>query len=453
MYDKVIANGTIVTETAAYPADVGVSGERIEAVGVGLQGEQIIDAAGCYVIPGGVDVHVHLQMSVGQYTSSDTFESGTAAAACGGTTTVVDFVEPKGDQPMMEALAARRAAADPQVAIDYGLHMTIPAWHADHALGQITEVMAAGVYSFKLYQAYGPLCLDDVRLYAALQALGEHGGLPILHSENGPVIDRMRAEAVAAGRLEPIWHARTRPTGLEGEAVGRALELARLAQSPLYIVHVSCADSLARILSARHAGEMAYGETCPQYLFLTAERLTGEHSERFICAPPLREAADQESLWRALARGDLQVVSTDHCPFTAAEKAAEADFTRIPGGLPSIEARLALIHHAVRQGWMDLTRWVGTCCTAPARLFRLPDKGHIAPGYDADLVVFDPERQVELSAGWLHERVDWSPYEGMALRGWPREVMSRGEVIVREGEYLGEAGRGRFIRAGCRTRR
>jgi dihydropyrimidinase len=448
MHEKVIANGVVVTATVAYPADVGITGERIAAVGVGLQGEQVLDAAGCYVMPGGVDVHVHLQMTVGRYTSSDTFQSGTVAAACGGTTTVVDFAEPEGDQPMMEALAARRALADPQVAVDYGLHMTIPAWHADHALGEIPAVMAAGVYSFKMYQAYGPLCLDDVRLYAALQALSLHDALPILHSENGPVIDRLRAEAVAAGHSAPIWHARTRPASLEGEAVGRALELAHQAGAPLYIVHVSCAESLERIVHARQRGWRVYGETCPQYLFLTAEKLTGEHSERFICAPPLRGAADQESLWSALARGDLQVVSTDHCPFTAAEKAAEAEFTRIPGGLPSIEARVGLVHDAVRQGRLDLNRWVATCCTAPARLFRLPYKGHIAPGYDADIVVFDPSSQAELAAGWLHERVDWSPYEGMTLSGWPREVFSRGTLIAQGGEYLGEPGRGRFIRAG-----
>jgi dihydropyrimidinase len=448
MYERVIANGVVVTATADYPADVGITGERIAAVGLGLQGEQVLDAAGCYVIPGGVDVHVHLQMTVGGYTSSDSFESGTAAAACGGTTTVVDFVEPKGDQPMIEALAARRAEADPQVGIDYGLHMTIPAWHADHALSEIPAVMAAGVYSFKMYQAYGPLCLDDVRLYAALQALGRQGGLPILHSENGPVIDRLRAEALAAGRTAPIWHARTRPASLEGEAVGRALELAHQAEAPLYIVHVSCAESLEQIVQARQRGWTVYGETCPQYLFLTAEKLAGEHSERFVCAPPLRGTADQESLWGALARGDLQVVSTDHCPFTATEKAAEADFARVPGGLPSIEARLSLVHEAVQGGRLDLNRWVATCCTAPARLFRLPYKGHIAPGYDADVVIFDPAQQVELAAGWLHERVDWSPYEGMALTGWPREVFSRGALIVREGEYLGEPGRGRFIRAG-----
>jgi dihydropyrimidinase len=448
MYEKVIRNGLVVTAAAAFPADVAIDGERIAGVGLGLQGERVIDATDCYVIPGGVDVHVHLQMSVAKYTSSDTFESGTVAAAHGGTTSIVDFVEPEGKASMLSALEARRAEADDQVAIDYGLHMTIPAWHADHALDQIPATMAEGIYSFKMYQAYGPLCLNDTQLYTALKALGRNGAFPILHSENGPVLDRLRAEALAAGRVEPIWHARTRPADLEGEAAGRALDLARQADSPLYIVHVSCKETLDRVAAARRRNQAAYGESCPQYLFLTEEKLTGRHAERFICAPPLRTAADQAALWGGLARGELQVVSTDHCPFIASEKGAEPDFTRIPGGIPSIEARLSLVHEGVQRGELSLMRWVESCCTAPAQLFKLPRKGRIAPGYDADVVIFDPEREVVLSAEGLHEQVDWSPYEGMTVRGWPREVLSRGKLIVKDGEFRGAPGRGRFIRAG-----
>ncbi len=448
MFDLAIRNGTVITSAAAFPADVGVKGERIAVLGFDLKGDKEIDAEGCYVIPGGVDVHVHFQMTVGKYTSSDTFESGTVAAVHGGTTTIIDFVEPKGNESMLSALTARQAEADPQVAIDYGLHMTIPAWHTDHALEQIPKAMAAGVYSFKMYQAYGPLCLNDERLFSALQALERHGGFPILHSENGPVIDRLRADALAAGRIAPIWHARTRPGTLEGEAAGRALELAQQAGAPLYIVHVSCAEALDQVAGARRRGQAAYGETCPQYLFLTEDKLTEERGERYICAPPLRKRLDQDALWRGLARDELQVISTDHCPFTTPEKEGEPDFTRIPGGIPSVEARLSLVHDAARRGMMPLTRWVEACCSAPARLFKLPRKGHIAPGYDADLVIFDPEGEVQLSAGALHERVDWSPYEGMAVTGWPRTVVSRGKLIVRDGEYLGRAGQGRFLRAG-----
>ncbi len=447
MYDLVIANGTVVTAESVQPADVAIHGERIAAVGPNLRGEQRIDASDCYVIPGGVDVHVHFQMTVGQYTSSDDFESGSVAAACGGTTTFVDFAEPKGEESLLSSLERRRAQADGRVAIDYGLHMTIPAWHAGHALDEIPAVMAAGVYSFKMYQAYGPLCLDDVRLYKALRALGRGGALPILHSENGPLLDQLRAEALAAGHTAPIWHARTRPAALEGEAVQRALALAQQADAPLYIVHVSCADSLVQLAAARARGQIAYGETCPQYLFLTEEQLAGPHAERFICAPPLRTPADQVALWDGLAQGMLQVVSTDHCPFTAAEKAAEPDFTRIPGGLPAVEPRLSLVYDGVRRGQISLARWVEVCCTAPAQLFRLPRKGQIAPGYDADLVIFDPDLAVTLAAEGLHETAGWTPFQGVQLTGWPRDVLSRGVQIVRDRQFVGTLGRGRFIRA------
>ena len=448
MYQTVISNGTVVTAAAAFQADVGISGERIAAVGLGLRGEKQIDASGCYVIPGGVDPHVHLQMRVGQYTSSDTFASGTEAAACGGTTTVVDFVEPEGNESMLEALDKRRSEADGQVVVDYGLHMTIPAWHADHALDQIPQVMEAGIYSFKMYQAYGPLCLNDTRLYAALRVLGSLDALPILHSENGPMIDQLREEALAAGHTDPIWHARTRPSRLEGEAVGRALDIAHQAGSKLYIVHVSCLESLQRIDAARQRGQNALCETCPQYLFLTDDKLKAPKGELYICSPPLRKARDNDVLAGALSRGVIEVVSTDHCPFMAAEKAAQVGFTQIPGGVPSVEARLGLVHELARRGSLSLSGWVNTCCTAPARIFRLPGKGHIAPGFDADIVVFDPHRIVVLSAEWLHEKVDWSPYEGIKLNGWPRDVFNRGAWVVRDGEFVGRTGRGRFLQAG-----
>ena len=448
MYETVIAGGEVVTAGGSFQATVALSGERIVAVGLGLEGDRVIDASGCYVIPGAVDVHVHLQMWAGGYRSSDTFASGTVAAALGGTTTVVDFVEPEDEQEMIAALVARRREADDQVAVDYGLHMTIPAWHADHALSEIPAVRDAGIYSFKLYQAYGRLRLDDVRLYATLRTLAHRGGLPILHGENGPVIDLLRDEAVRNDHTEPIWHARTRPAELEGQAVAAALGLAGLVGSPLYIVHVSCAQALEAVVSARERGQTVYAETCPQYLFLTKDELVGENGRRFICAPPLRTEMDQIELWRALARGDIQVISTDHCPFTAQEKTAETVFTQIPGGLPSVEARLSLVYDAARRGLLTLNQWVDRCCTQPARLLKLPRKGQVAPGFDADLVVFDPQRQVTLSAQWLHENVDWTPYEGISIAGWPRHVFSRGEWVVRDGEFRGRAGRGRFRPAG-----
>ena len=449
-YDLVIAKGTVVTAKAVYAADVGIAGEEIAAIGQGLRGRRTLDARGCYVLPGAVDVHVHLQMPVsgGRYVSSDDFASGTVAAAHGGTTTVIDFVEPQPGQSLLQALADRRAQADGGVAVDYGLHMTIPTWHADclERHSEIPAVIEAGVPTFKLYLAYAGLRLDDAQLYTVLRALAAHGALPIVHCENGPVCDCLRAEALAQGHTAPRTHALTRPARQEAEAVGRALDIAALAGAPLYVVHVSCAEALERVVAARRRGQPAYGETCPQYLALTAEVLERPGGERFICAPPPRSEDDQAALWGALARGELQTVATDHCPFTLAEKAAGADFTQAPGGLPGIEARLSLLHTlGVRGGHLSLSRWVEVCCTAPARLFGLRRKGDIAPGFDADLVIFDPAGEITMSADSLHEKVDWTPYEGWRLRGWPRVTVSRGEVIVEDGCFVGELGRGRFV--------
>ena len=446
--DLVIRNGTLVTTAGVHPADVGIADGQIVALGEELKAESEIDATGCYVLPGAVDPHVHLQMPVGDLISSDDFTSGTIAAARGGTTTVIDFVEPKEGQPLPEALTARRAEADGQVAIDYSLHMTIPTWHAAHpeALELLPEMVEEGITSFKLYQAYEGLRLDDAQLYTVLRAVAAVGGLPIIHSENGPVCERLRADALAVGHTAPRYHALTRPPRQEAEAVGRAIDLAALAGSPLYIVHVSCAKALARLAVARHQGEPIYGETCPQYLALTAEVLDGPGGERFVCSPPLRSQADQEALWDALARDGLDVLATDHCPFTAAEKASPSVFTEIPGGLPSIEVRLSLTYSlGVLAGRLPLERWVEVCCTAPARIFGLSHKGQLAPGFDADLVIFDPQAEAVLGVGALHEKVDWTPYEGLRVTGWPRDVLSRGRIIVRDEEFVGEPGWGRFV--------
>jgi len=447
--DLVIRSGDVITAGGIFRADVGVRGEQIVAVGNNLRGAAEIDAAGCYVIPGAVDPHVHLQMPLGAYTSADSFATGTVAAACGGTTTIIDFVEPGAGQPLLDALAARRAEADGAVAVDYGLHMTIPAWHAQRArvLSQVPDVLTAGCSSFKMYLAYDGLMLDDVSLYMAMAAVGKAGGLPIVHCENGALCDLMRKVSVASGRVAPVDHAFTRPPRQEAEATSRAIDMAALTGSPIYIVHVSCAASLERVKAARARGDVVYGETCPQYLLLDWRRLKEAHGERLICAPPLRTATDSDPLWRALARGELDVLSTDHCPFMAADKAGHPDFTTIPGGLPSIEPRLSLAYHFGRAAGLSLERWVDVCCSRPAQIFGLPRKGHIAKGFDADLVIFDPNRVITLASGrTLHERADWSPYEGMRLRGWPRHVLSRGRVIVRNAMFTGSADHGRFVK-------
>jgi len=451
--ELVIKNGTLVTPGGIFPADVGIAGERIAALGEDLHGAVELDATDCYVLPGGIDPHVHLQMPVGKYISADDFTSGTIAAALGGTTTVIDFVEPKPAEPLMEALEKRRAKADGRVAIDYSLHMTIPTWHADHpeTLDALPEVVAAGASSFKLYLAYAGLRLDDAQLYRALKSIADAGGLPIMHCENGPVCETLRAQAVARGNTAPIYHALTRPPRQEAEAVSHAIDFAALAGSPLYVVHVSCEEAMLRIQAARVRGEPVYGETCPHYLLLDGLALNRPGGERLICAPPLRTKEDNEALWGGLAFEDLDVLATDHCPFTAAEKSGHANFTTIPGGLPSIEARLSLAHHFGQQHWMTLKRWVEVCCTNPARIFGLERKGRIAPGFDADLVIFDPNQWVTLQAGvggasppTLHEQVDWSPYEELRVQGWPRDVLSQGRVVVRDGEFVGQPGWGQF---------
>jgi dihydropyrimidinase len=446
--DLVIKGGTVVTAAGRFRADVGVAGHRIAAVGRDLDGGRALDATDCYVLPGAVDPHVHLQMPSGAYVSADDFTSGTVAAACGGTTTLVDFVEPLAGQSLVEALAARRTEADGRVAVDYGLHMTIPAWHAgrEDTYEALGDVIAAGLPSFKLYMAYEGLRLADDQLYRVMRAVAAAGGLPIVHAENGPVCEVLRAKAVARGDVAPIYHAHTRPPRQEAEAVGRAIDLAALAGSPLYVVHVSCAASLARILAARAHGEAIYGETCPQYLALDEEALAGDEGPLLICAPPLRTAPDRRALWEALVGGGLDVLATDHCPFAEAEKRAHEAFTTIPGGLPGVEARLSLAHHLGGPRGLSLERWVAVCCATPARIFGLTRKGHVAPGFDADLVIFEPRRAVTLQPGrTLHEGVGWSPYQGMLVQGWPRDVLSRGRPVVRDGEFVGQPGWGQFI--------
>lgn len=447
-FDLILKNGVIVTSSHTFTADVGIRGEHIAAIGENLSGGREIDAAGKYVIPGGVDIHVHMQMPLGpDVISSDTFFTGTRAAAMGGTTTIIDFVEPRAGEPLVEALAARRAEADPQVVIDYGLHMTLGPTEIAK-LDQVPEAFAAGCTSFKLYMAYG-LRLTDGELLLALEAVRAVGGQPVIHAENWDVICTLIARNLAAGRTTPPWHPRSRPALLEGEAAGRAIDIARFVGVPLHIFHVSCADVVQRIRAARAAGWPITGETCPQYLFLTqaAYDAPGIEGTLPVCSPPLRPQSDQEALWQALAAGDLQLVTTDHCPFNRATKARGlGNFSKIPGGVPSIEMRLAGLYQGVVRGQFSLNRWVELCCTAPARLMGLEQKGDIAPGLDADLVVFDPHRQVTLSTDFLHENVDWTPYAGVELQGWPALTISRGEVIVERGQFRGQPGRGRFLR-------
>jgi dihydropyrimidinase len=447
-YDLVIKDGTVVTAVSTYRADVAVNGEHIAAIGQDLSGTRELDAGGKLVTPGAVDIHVHMQLALSSgFVSSDDFFTGTRAAALGGTTTIIDFVEAKPKQRLLDALASRQAEADPQVAIDYGLHMTLGPDEIGR-LDQVPEVYAAGCTSFKLYMAYG-FYLTDGRLMQALEAVRDVGGLPVVHAENWDLICTLVERNVAAGRTSPQWHPRSRPAIMEGEAAGRVIDIATMVGTPLHIFHVSCEATAKRIADARRRGLPVTGETCPQYLFLTEDAYDAPGLEGAlpVCAPPLRPQADQNALWQALANEQLQLVTTDHCPFTKADKARGlGDFSQIPGGVPSIEMRLsAIFSRGVRSGLMSLNQWVAACCTTPAKLTGLKRKGDIAVGHDADLVIFDPEKGITLSTNVLHENVDWTPYDGLELRGWPVVTISRGEVIVEEGAFKGTAGHGRYI--------
>ena len=447
MHDLVIKHGQLILPSGPVLADLAIDGDRIAAIGTQLNATRAIDAANCYVIPGGVDCHVHLQMRLGGLTTADTFETGTVAAACGGTTTVVDFTDPQPEQPLMHALRERRAEADSRVAVDYGLHMTIPTWHAsaEDRLHDVPDAVAAGCATFKLYQAYDRMQLDDIALLRAMRAVASSGGSVVLHSETGPLLEQLRAEALAAGRREPVWHERTRPAILEASAVQRALAIAALAACPLHVFHVGAAEPLAYIAAARTNGQDVTAETCPHYLLLSAnQHLSGPDGHLFICAPPLRSPNDQAAAWRALQDGSLAIVSTDHCPWTRSEK-RQSSFADVPGGLPGIEARLALVHHfGVNQRDLPLASWVSSCCAAPARRMGLSRKGALLPGFDADIVIFDPRREKTLASNELNEAADWSPYEGLDLSGWPRAVLLRGAEIVRDETYIGHPGQGRF---------
>jgi dihydropyrimidinase len=445
-FDLVIKNGTVVTAESTYQADIGIQGETITAIGIGLKGAKEVDAADKLVIPGAVDIHVHMQMPIGNFVSSDDFFTGTRAAALGGTTAIVDFVEPRDDESMLDALADRRALADPRVVIDYGLHMTIGPAEIEK-LDQVPDAYEAGCGSFKLYMAYG-LRLNDGELLQAFEAIRDVNGLPVVHAENWDVICMFVARNLAAGNISPHWHPRSRPAQFEGEAVGRVVELAKYVGTPAHIFHVTCAEAVQQIAAARQRGLPISGETCPQYLLLTQDvyDAPGAKGAWPVCSPPIRAKESQDALWHGLSNGQLQVITTDHCPFSSAEKSTGlVDFSKIPGGVPSVESRLAAIYtFGVRSGRLTLNQWVAVCCTTPAELAGFSGKGKILVGYDADLVIFDPEKQITLSTETLHEKVDWTPYDGIELHGWPETTISRGTIVVENGEFRGRQGQGRF---------
>jgi dihydropyrimidinase len=447
-YDLVIKNGTLVTSTATYKADIGVLNGKISAIAEDLQGKKTIDATDRLVTPGAIDTHVHLEMPIGAFTSTDDFYSGTKAAAFGGTTTVIDFAETKENQPLVEALEERKKIAENKAVIDYRFHMTIGP-HDINKLDQVQEAYNAGCHSFKIYMAYG-LRLTDGELLQALEAIGETGGLPVIHAENWDVITTLIDRNLKAGNTGPQWHTRSRPAILEAEAVGRVIDLAAYAGVPVHIFHVSCPEAAERIKNARIDGHFVSGETCPQYLCLSDEVFEAEGVEGAlpICSPPIRGIVDQLELWQHMSADSFHTVSSDHCPFTREEKASGLEaFNKVPGGVPSIEMRFPAIYsRGVREGFITENQWVDMCCTMPARLFGLEQKGDIEVGKDADLVIFDRAKEVVLNEETLHETAGWTPYKNMTITGWPETTISRGEIIVEKGKFLAEKGRGQFLK-------
>jgi dihydropyrimidinase len=449
-----IKNGTIVTAVDTYRGDLLVEDERIAVIGsdLAIDADRVIDAAGKYVLPGGVDPHTHLDMPFGGTTSADDFESGTIAAAHGGTTSIVDFaIQYKGER-LHAAWENWARRAEGKAVIDYGFHMIITDL-TDQVEAEMDALVRQGITSFKLFMAYrGVLMLDDGSIFRALLRTGTNGGTICMHAENGDVIDVLVRRALADGRTAPRFHALTRPARAEAEATHRAICLAEMAEVPIYIVHLSAAEALEKVTEARDRGLPVYAETCPQYLFLSYDNYEepGFDGAKYVMSPPLRPKAGQKALWRGLAFNDLQAISTDHCPFCMKEQKelGRGDFSKIPNGAPGIETRMSLVYDGgVRAGYISLNRFVELTSTSPAKIFGLyPRKGTIAPGADADLVVFDPERQVTLSAKTLHMRVDYNPYEGRQVTGAPDTVLSRGRVIIDGGRFVGRAGCGSFIK-------
>jgi dihydropyrimidinase len=462
-----ISGGTVIGPTGAHRADVLVDGETIAALvepgstalgsDLAATAERVVDATGKYVIPGGVDCHTHMELPFGGTFASDTFETGTRAAAWGGTTTIVDFAVQRAGERVQDGLAAWHAKADGECAIDYAFHQIVGGVD-DDSLKAMDELVAEGITSFKLFMAYpGVFLSDDGQITRAMQSAANSGAMIMMHAENGTAIDVLVKQALARGETDPVNHGLTRPWETEAEATSRAITLATLTGAPLYVVHMSAKQAVSALAQARDAGHNVFGETCPQYLYLSLEEQLGApgfEGAKWVCSTPLRSRAEghQDELWKYLRTNDLSVVSTDHCPFCFKEQKelGLGDFSKIPNGIGSVEHRMDLIYQGVVDGRIGLARWVELCSTTPARMFGLyPRKGVLAPGSDADVVVYDPNGHTSIGLGKTHHmNMDHSAWEGYEIDGHVDTVLSRGTVVVDGGEYLGRKGHGQYLRRG-----
>lgn len=448
-----IKNGNVVTAVDNYHADILIEDDKVAVIGrsLDMQVDKIIDASDKLVIPGGIDPHTHMELPFGGTFASDDFRTGTIAAAHGGTTTIIDFAVQYHGESLIQAVDNWHKKAEGKTAIDYGFHL-ITTDLPDERVPEMRQLINEGVMSFKMFMAYpGVFLVDDATIFRAMKNAGKWGGLICMHAENGIVINEIIKHALAEGKTAPKYHALTRPTKAEAEGVHRAIAIAEMAEAPVYIVHLSCADALEEVQEARDNGLPAYAETCPQYLFLDYSLYEREGFEgaKWVMTPPLREKWNQDKLWQGLRGNDLQVVSTDHCPFCMKEKElGRDDFTKIPNGGPGVEHRMSLIYNGgVAGGKIGLNRFVELTSTSAAKLFGLfPRKGTIAVGSDADIVIFDPNEEMTISAASHHMNVDYSAYEGMKVKGVTKTVLSRGRVVIEDGKYVGKPGDGQFLK-------
>ncbi|HSE36552.1 MAG TPA: dihydropyrimidinase [Blastocatellia bacterium] len=451
-----IKNGNVVTAVDNYFADVLIEDGKVAVIGrsLAMEADRTIDASGKLVVPGGIDPHTHMELPFGGTFASDDFRTGTVAAVHGGTTTIIDFAVQYHGESLVQAVDNWHKKAEGKTAIDYGFHL-ITTDLPDERVPEMRQLINEGVMSFKLFMAYpGVFLVDDATIFRAMKNAGQWGGLICMHAENGIVINEIIKYALAEGKTAPKYHALTRPTKAEAEGVHRAIAIAEMAEAPVYIVHLSCADALDEVREARDNGLPAYAETCPQYLFLDYSLYEREGFEgaKWVMTPPLREKWNQDKLWQGLQGNDLQVVSTDHCPFCIKEKELGLnDFTKIPNGGPGVEHRMSLIYNGgVVGGKIGLNRFVELTSTSAAKLFGLfPRKGTIAVGSDADIVIFDPNAEMTISAKSHHMNVDYSAYEGMKVRGVTQTVLSRGRVVIEDGKYVGKSGDGQFLKRGA----
>ena len=454
-----IKNGRVITAVDDYKGDIFIENDQVNLIGKNLdvKADRVIDAQDKYVIPGGIDPHTHLDMPFAGTVSADDFETGTRAAAHGGTTTLIDFAIQTKGRSTLEALETWHKKAEGKTAIDYGFHMIITDLEDDR-VPEMRKLADEGVTSYKLFMAYpGVLYADDATLFRAMRKAGEDGTVICMHAENGIVIDEIVKSALAEGKTGPKWHALTRPTRMEAEGVHRSIAIAEVADVPVYIVHLSSADALEQVVLARDRGAHVFAETCPQYLFLDHSYYEQEGFEgaKYVMTPPLREKWNQKELWRGLQMGDLMSISTDHCPFCFKEQKEMGinDFSKIPNGGPGVENRMSLVFNGgVVEGRISLNRFVELTSTASAKMFGLfPKKGTIAVGSDADIVIFNPDRKETISVNnsvTHHMNVDYNAYEGFEVTGVSETVISRGKIIVENCEYLGKKGDGQFLKRG-----